>query len=258
MKPSKLREGPGHWPPAPLVEVPTPLSFTTGLTSVLSLMKISTGHLAGSIVFSVALAAIAVTPARAQDPPPAIVQPGAPGQPTRTLTPEQAAALGQPMHVEADVRFMQGMTFHHAQALEMTNLLSMNTQSEEMRMLAQRIDLSQTTEIGMMARWLEARGEEAPDLEDEDVWPLSDNELMPGMLTEGQIAQLAAARGANFDRLFLEFMIEHHEGALTMVERLFLVSGAAQEPEIFQYLTHIDADQSMEIGRMNTMLLAIR
>ena len=240
------------------MEVPTPLSFTTRLTSVLSLMKTSTGALAGSIVFSTALAAIAVMPTSAQDPPPAVVQPGAPGQPTRILTPEQAAALGHPTHVEADIRFMQGMTFHHAQALVMTNLLSMNTRSEEMRMLAQRIDLSQTAEMGLMERWLEARGERAPDLEDEDVWPLGDEELMPGMLSDGQMTRLAAARAGDFDRLFLEFMIEHHEGALTMVERLFLVSGAAQEPEIFQYLTHIDADQSMEIGRMNTMLLARR
>jgi len=221
-------------------------------------MKIFTTQISGGMLFSATFAAIAVLPASAQDPPPAVVQPGAPGQPTRTLTPEQAAALGSPTYVDADVQFMQGMTFHHAQALEMTRLLSMNTQSAEMRLLAGRVDISQTAEIGMMARWLEARGERAPDLEDDDVWPLSEDELMPGMLTDGQMTRLAAARTDAFDRLFLEFMIEHHEGALTMVETLFLVSGAAQEPEIFQYLTHIDADQSMEIGRMNTMLLARR
>ena len=94
--------------------------------------------------------------------------------------------------------------------------------------------------------------------EDEDVWPLSDDRLMPGMLTERQMAQLAAAGGEEFDRLFLEFMIVHHEGALAMVEQLYMVSGAAQEPQIFQFLTHVDADQSIEIARMNTMLLAIR
>ncbi len=236
----------------------SPLSFATPLTSVFSLMRIYTTPVPAGVLLTAALVTIAVPPVSAQDPPPSVVQPGAPGQPTRTLTPEQATALGQPTHVEADIRFMQGMTFHHAQALAMTALLSMNTQSDEMRLLARRVDISQTAEIGMMRRWLEARGRRAPDLEDEDIWPLSDDDLMPGMLTDRQMIQLAAARGNDFDRLFLEFMIEHHEGALTMVERLFLVSGAAQEPEIFQYLTHIDADQSMEIGRMNTMLLARR
>lgn len=221
-------------------------------------MNISSGSILGGVLLSTAFATVAASPSSAQDPPPSIVQPGAPGQPTRTLTPEQAAALGAPSHVEADVQFMQGMMFHHAQALAMTDLLSMQTESEEMRMLAGRIDISQTAEIGMMVGWLEARGEEAPDLEDDEVWPLSDDDLMPGMLTRRQMAQLAVAMGADFDRLFLEFMIEHHEGALTMVERLFLVSGAAQEPQIFQFLTHIDADQSMEIGRMSTMLLARR
>ena len=108
----------------------------------------------------------------------------------------------------------------------------------------------------LMGRWLASRGEEAPDLEDDEAWPLSDDQLMPGMLNERQMAQLAAATGEQFDRLFLEFMILHHEGALTMVEQLFLVSGAAQEPQIFQFVSHVDADQAIEIERMGTMLRA--
>ena len=210
------------------------------------------------VLLSTALVTVTALPASAQDPPASVVQPGAPGQPTRTLTAAEAAALGQPVHVEADVRFMQGMTYHHAQALEMTGLLSVRTESDDMRLLARRIDISQTAEMGMMERWLESRGEEAPDLEDEEVWPLRDDRLMPGMLNERQMAQLAAASGEEFDRLFLEFMILHHQGALTMVEQLYAVSRAAQEPQIFQYLTHVDADQSIEIARMSTMLLAIR
>ena len=221
-------------------------------------MKILAAQIPAGVLLSTALVTVTALPASAQDPPASVVQPGAPGQPTRTLTAAEAAALGQPVHVEADVRFMQGMTYHHAQALEMTGLLSVRTESDDMRLLARRIDISQTAEMGMMERWLESRGEEAPDLEDEEVWPLRDDRLMPGMLNERQMAQLAAASGEEFDRLFLEFMILHHQGALTMVEQLYTVSGAAQEPQIFQYLTHVDADQSIEIARMSTMLLAIR
>ena len=238
-----------------------PLSIATHLTSVVPLMKISHGPISGGFPLSAALATVALVaapPASAQDPPPAIVQPGAPGEPTRTLTAEEAAALGQPVHVDADVRFMQGMIHHHAQALEMTDLLSSQTESEEMRLLGQRIDISQTDEIGMMARWLEARGEDAPRVREEEASPLSDDQLMPGMLTERQMAQLAAAMGEPFDRLFLEFMIVHHEGALTMVSELFLVSGAAQEPDIFKFASDVDADQTGEIGRMNMMLQARR
>ncbi len=111
-------------------------------------------------------------PASAQDPPPVIVQPGAPGEPTRTLTPEEAAALERPSgHVEADVRFMQGMIHHHGQALDMTELLSSRTESEEMRLLALRIDISQTDEMGMMAQWLSARGEDVPIVRGQEASP---------------------------------------------------------------------------------------
>ena len=237
------------------------MSFTTRLTSVLSLMKIFPGPISGGFALSAAFATVAVVaalPASAQDPPPVIVQPGAPGEPTRTLTIEEAAALRRPVHVDADVRFMQGMIHHHGQALDMTELLSSRTESEEMRLLAQRIDISQTDEIGTMARWLESRGEDAPKVREEEASPLTDEQLMPGMLNERQLAQLASATGEVFDRLFLEFMIVHHEGALTMVGELFLVSRAGQEPEIFQFASNVDADQAAEIGRMRTMLQARR
>ncbi len=224
-------------------------------------MKNFLGPISGGFPLSAALATVAVVaalPASAQDPPPVIVQPGAPGEPTRTLTAEEAAALGQPVHVDADVRFMQGMIHHHGQALDMTDLLSTRTESAEMRLLARRIDISQTDEIGMMEGWLKSRGEDTPRVRDEESTPLNDDQLMPGMLNERQMAELASATGEAFDRLFLEFMIVHHEGALTMVSELFLVSRAGQEPVIFQFASDVDADQTAEIGRMNTMLQARR
>jgi uncharacterized protein (DUF305 family) len=153
---------------------------------------------------------------------------------------------------------MQGMIHHHGQALDMTELLFSRTESEGMRLLARRIDISQTAEIGMMKAWLGSRGAEAPTVREPDSTPLGDEQLMPGMLTERQMAQLAAATGAAFDRLFLEFMIVHHEGALLMVQRLFATPRAGQEPAIFQYVNHVDADQVIEIGRMTTMLQARR
>jgi uncharacterized protein (DUF305 family) len=219
-------------------------------------MKIPTGPLSGGILLAAALVA---TPTLMYGQEPAtIVQPGAPGEPTRTLTAEEAAALGQPSHVAADVRFMQGMIYHHAQALQMTDLLSIRTESEEMRLLARRVDISQSAETQMMKRWLEVRSEAVPDLEKKGAWPLDDEQLMPGMLTARQMAELTATAGESFDRLFLEYMIAHHEGALTMLEQLFLISGAGQEPQVFQFIAHVDADQSIEIARMSTMLLARR
>ncbi len=222
-------------------------------------MKISSCPVLGGVLFSAALATVVAVPAHAQDPPPVIVQPGAPGQPSRTLTAEEAAALGRPSeHVDADVRFMQGMIHHHGQALNMTELLYDRTQSAGMRLLAQRIDISQTAEIGMMEGWLGSRDEDAPTVRGVDATRLGNNELMPGMLTARQMAQLGAARGEAFDRLFLEFMIAHHEGALAMVARLFATPGAGQEPQILRFASDVDADQVIEIGRMRTLLLAKR
>ena len=221
-------------------------------------MNILAAQIPARVLLSTALVTVTALPASAQDPPASVVQPGAPGQPTRTLTPAEAAALGQPVHVEADVRFMQGMTYHHAQALEMTGLLSVRTESDDMRLLAQRIDISQTDEMVMMARWLEARGEDTPGVDEDEAFSLHDDQLMPGMLTGRQMAQLAGATGETFDRLFLEFMIVHHEGALAMVERLFATSGAGQEAGIFRFASDVDADQIVEIGRMRTMLQARR
>jgi uncharacterized protein (DUF305 family) len=182
---------------------------------------------------------------------PPIIQPGAPGQSSRVIEAEKASDLSQVQHTDADVRFMQGMIGHHAQAIEMTELLKSRTASENMRKLAMRIEVSQADEIKMMQEWLRSRGADVPS---EHAHHMHDAKLMPGMLTPEEMARLAAATGVEFDRLFLEFMIKHHAGALTMVEELFASAGAGQDSDIFAFASDVDADQRMEIDRMGAML----
>lgn len=150
---------------------------------------------------------------------------------------------------------MQGMIGHHAQALELSALVYANSQSDEMKMLAKRIEVSQLDEMQMMKEWLTARGEALPD---EHAHHAGDHALMPGMLTQAEMKALAAARGAEFDRLFLLGMIKHHQGALTMVRELFATPGAGQDAEIFAFASDVDADQSMEIDRMSAMLAGLK
>jgi len=173
-----------------------------------------------------------------------------------------------PPFSEADVRFMQGMIHHHGQALDMTALLPARTSRDDMKLLAKRIDISQTDEIKMMQRWLRARGQEAPDPlahQSHDMGampgmsmphaPMSGAPaiLMPGMLTAEEMARLAATKGADFDRLFLEDMIKHHQGALVMVKDLFASPGAAQDGDVFAFASDVEADQKAEIDRMRRM-----
>ena len=217
-------------------------------------MKISLLH---ALRLCLCASVVPIADVTAQEEPPIIVQPGAPGEPARTLTPKEAASIRVPGHVDADVSFMQGMIHHHAQALEMTALLYDRTASQEMRLLAQRIDISQTDEIKMMQGWLGSRGEDAAML-GEHYGMATDHTHMPGMLSPEQMAQLTAANGPRFDELFLESMIGHHEGASAMVHQLFNAQGAGQEPDIFQFAFHVDADQYIEIERMGKMLRARR
>ena len=184
---------------------------------------------------------------------PPIVQPGAPGQPTRVISEAKATDLSGVRFTPADVRFMQGMIGHHAQALEMAALLPDRTSREDMRLLAKRIDVSQADEIKMMQRWLEVRGQEIPG---PHAHHAPGAPLMPGMLTAEEMSRLAAATGGAFDRLFLELMIKHHEGALTMVKELYATAGAGQESDIHAFASDVDADQRMEIERMRGMLMA--
>ncbi len=181
---------------------------------------------------------------------PRIVQPGAPGQPSREISAAEATDTSGVRHGAADTRFMQGMIGHHAQALEMVALVGSRSRNDGVKRLALRIDVSQRDEMQMMREWLTRRGETLPD-------PHAHHQAhgqMPGMLTAEQMTRLAAAEGPAFDRLFLEGMIQHHAGALTMVKELFATPGAGLEPEMFDFASDVEADQAMEIARMGAML----
>jgi uncharacterized protein (DUF305 family) len=183
---------------------------------------------------------------------PQIIQPGAPGQPSQVIAADKAVDLSKVQYTAADVRFMQGMIGHHAQALEMAALLPSRTSREDMRLLALRIEVSQADEIKMMQHWLEVRGQKVPDLHAHHAHGAT---LMPGMLTAEEMSRLAEAKGGAFDQLFLELMIKHHEGALTMVKELFSTPGAGQESDMFAFASDVDADQRMEIERMGAMIV---
>lgn len=151
-------------------------------------------------------------------------------------------------HTAADIAFVQGMIGHHGQALEMTALIPGRAQRPELAMLGERITVSQRDEIAMMTEWLRVRGES----------PMAGmhhgEHLMPGMLTPPQMDSLRAARGTAFDRLFLRLMIQHHEGALVMVKDLLATPRAAQEPQLFGFVSDVDTDQRAEIRRMQALL----
>jgi uncharacterized protein (DUF305 family) len=189
---------------------------------------------------------------------PVVVQPGAPGKPSKTLPPSTRATL--PPKSRADVEFMQGMITHHSQAVEMTALIPSHTDNKELGSLGVRISSSQSDEIKFMRRWLAARGEpvslaipEMPGMSGTDMSRQS-MPLMPGMLSPEQMDALRKAKGAEFDNLFLTGMIQHHNGALTMVKDLFDTAGAGQDAELFNFATDADNSQRAEIKIMQNML----
>jgi uncharacterized protein (DUF305 family) len=209
------------------------------------------------------LAAISATSffcltAHAQQTAPAsavVVQPGAPGQPSKKLPQSTTAQL--PPRSQTDVEFMQGMIMHHSQAVEMTALIASHTENKELRSLGARISSSQSDEIKFMKRWLAVRGEATsmamtgmPEM-DKSGHAMA---LMPGMLTPEQMDALRKARNAEFDHLFLTGMIQHHDGALTMVKDLFNTAGAGQDAEVFNFATDADNTQRAEIRIMQAML----
>jgi len=211
----------------------------------------------GGLVAASSLAVLCSLPICAQQAEkgtPVVVQPGAPGQPTRILPPSTRATL--PPRSPADVQFMQGMIMHHAQAVEMTALIESHTQTKDLRLLGARISHSQSEEIKFMKRWLEARGESTSlPMQDMPGMDMSNQPmLMPGMLTPKQMEALKKARGAEFDQLFLTGMIQHHNGALIMVKDLFDTAGSGQDAELFNFTTDVDSGQRAEIRIMQTML----
>ena len=166
-----------------------------------------------------------------------------------------------PAYTSADVQFMQGMIGHHAQAVVMAAMAPTHGASTKVALFCRKVDISQRDEIVLMQTWLRDRGQAVPDplaASGHDAMAgmdMGDHAmLMPGMLTPEQLNQLDQARDTTFDRLFLTFMIQHHQGALTMVATLFDSPGAGQTPEIFGYATGVDADQRAEIERMEGML----
>lgn len=166
---------------------------------------------------------------------------------------------------EADVAFMVGMIDHHAQALVMSAMAPRNEAGPALRRLTARIINAQRDEIGLMQRWLRDRGRPVPEVDASGTVHAPggehamhmDHELMPGMLSPEQLDQLRAAKGTDFDRLFLRYMIQHHQGAVTMVHELFATDGAAQDELVFKIASDIQVDQTTEIERMQLMLDAL-
>jgi uncharacterized protein (DUF305 family) len=176
--------------------------------------------------------------------------PERPPEPADAMAHDLPATDG-PGFTAADARFMQGMIAHHAQAIVMAAKAPTHGAGERLLRLAEKIDISQKDEIAFMERWLREREQAVPDSAHVHMM------MMPGMVGPEQLAELDRARGADFDRLFLTFMIQHHQGALAMVEALLTSPGAAQDSDIFRFITDVQMDQSAEIDAMASMLEAI-
>jgi len=227
----------------------------------------------------------------AQDSAP-IFQPGAPGQSARQISREESLELGQSRYIAADVRFMQHMIVHHNQAVEMGDLVAGRTEHPGVIAMAERIALTQASEMDMMRTWLTRRGESTEmDMSehahmdhsgmdhgemdhsgmdhsamnhdemdhaamghDDPYADMSDQPLMPGMLSPRQMAELADASGEDFDRLYLTGMIHHHQGAIDMVNALLAQPGGAEDPEMSGFVSDVITDQTTEIMRMRAML----
>ena len=184
-----------------------------------------------------------------------IVQPGAPGQSTRDLDPETAIAIANSSYTPADVNFLQGMITHHHQAMIMSDMATDRTNSKSILDLAGRIDVSQEDEINFMQTWLREREENVPNpmaMQNMD----SDHNMM-GMATPEQLDQLANSKSIDFDKLFLNLMITHHDGAIKMVEELRKQRGSAYDPILNEFATDVTNDQAVEIERMNILLVGL-
>ena len=214
----------------------------------------------GLSVAAIAVFSQSLSAQTAETSPPAIIQPGAPGEGSKVLPANTRGQL--PPRSPKDVEFMQGMIMHHGQAVVMTALIEKRTQNKELRLLGARISHSQSEEMLFMKRWLAARGqpETQPmagmDGMDMPGMDMSEHHqmLMPGMLTKKQMTALGQAKGQAFEKLFLKGMIQHHTGALTMVQELFDTPGAGQDGELFGFATDVDSGQRAEIRIMQDML----
>jgi uncharacterized protein (DUF305 family) len=184
-----------------------------------------------------------------------IIQPGAPGETSQQISAEEALEIADTGYSKADAQFMQDMIPHHNQAVQMSALVAERTNKPELVDVAGRIDVSQADEIEFMQRWLRERGQDVPDPTAHEAMHTSHH--MAGMASPEQMAKLAESSGTDFDRLFLQLMIPHHEGAVTMVKELMKQPGAAYDPVMFEFTTDITNDQTAEIERMNVLLVSL-
>jgi len=187
-----------------------------------------------------------------------IVQPGAPGQASRTLSADEATELAKATHTMADVQFMQMMIVHHQQAVEMSELAADRTNNDEVIAISGRILASQEDEIAFMREWLEARG--LPERVSHGAMDHHDHGAhmaAMGMATPGQMAALAAAEGTEFDRQFLTLMIAHHNGAVDMVDDLLDQPGSAADPILYRFVGDVENDQKAEIDKMDIVLAGL-
>jgi len=219
-------------------------------------------------VAAIGLAALAGTAIAQQAP---IVQPGAPGQPATALTAEQAIKIADTKFTADDVQFMKDMIVHHHQAVQMAALVKDRTNRQPILDVAKRIDASQADEMKFMRKWLSDRGQTAPDpaaahaMHMQHAMPAmtpaaamrGHSAASMGMATPEQMAALTAAKGPQFDRQFLERMITHHQGAVTMAEALLKRPGAAYDPVLFEFVNEVINDQKAEIKRMNALLVGL-
>ena len=193
--------------------------------------------------------------ASAQNAP--ILQPGAPGQPTQPINSQQAIRIADTRYSPDDVRFLQDMITHHQQAIDMAALVKDRTNRREVINVARRIDASQADEMKFMRNWLRERGQPGPDPHAAHMMHsasgTADHSIM-GMATPAQMTAMAAAKGVAFDRMFLERMIAHHQGAVTMAKKLLDRPGSAYDPVLFEFVNEVINDQKAEIKRMNALV----
>ena len=214
-----------------------------------------TGHVGANAAAAVAL--LAACASGGAKPPAGTTPPQQGAQTTAARPPAWIAKMdsGRVRFSPADVEFMQGMIHHHAQAILMAGWAPTHDASPAIRELAARIIVAQRDEIAFMQRWLREHNQDVPDADPSHFMMAGmAMKLMPGMLTAEQLKLLNESRGKDFERRFLEFMIQHHQGAVAMVQKLFQSQGATQDDHVFKFASDVDADQSAEIERMTRML----
>ncbi len=203
----------------------------------------------GATVVSIVGLMLGTSGAAANQDRPHYVRPGAPGEPTVRISPRDLVPAWSYPHTHHEVHFLQHMIPHHGQAIVMSGLVPDRAGDERVRSFARRIDVAQASEIDIMSQWLEHRGEDVPD-----PFHWHGHEGMPGMISEEQLAELEASEGREFDVRFLEAMIEHHQGAVTMVLELEEATNGVLEPDISSLAIEIVDLQETEIKRMQLLL----